>query len=87
MDCEQYIVAKNFIHCHAHVYISFLKYNTTQIFCEQIQHPSALENFKEIVATSKGKRIVMFLDYDGTLSPIVDNPDRAFMDEEVSLVS
>jgi trehalose 6-phosphate phosphatase len=46
-----------------------------------------LENFKEIVARSKGKRIVMFLDYDGTLSPIVDNPDHAFMDEEVSLVS
>ncbi|KAJ1696721.1 hypothetical protein LUZ63_005233 [Rhynchospora breviuscula] len=48
-----------------------------------IQHPSALENFKEIVAASKGKSIVMFLDYDGTLSPIVDNPDRAFMDDEM----
>ncbi|KAJ4814510.1 Trehalose 6-phosphate phosphatase [Rhynchospora pubera] len=48
-----------------------------------IQHPSALENFKEIVASSKGKSIVMFLDYDGTLSPIVDNPDRAFMDDEM----
>lgn len=26
----------------------------------------------------------MFLDYDGTLSPIVDDPDRAFMSDEVS---
>lgn len=52
-----------------------------------MRHPSALENFKEIVAASMGKRIVMFLDYDGTLSPIVDNPDCAFMDEEVSQVS
>jgi trehalose 6-phosphate phosphatase len=28
-----------------------------------------------------GKRPVVFLDYDGTLSPIVDIPDRAFMTE------
>jgi hypothetical protein len=26
----------------------------------------------------------MFLDYDGTLSPIVEDPDRAVMSEEVS---
>ncbi|XP_042435978.1 probable trehalose-phosphate phosphatase 6 isoform X2 [Zingiber officinale] len=45
------------------------------------QHPSALVNFDDIVATSKGKRIVMFLDYDGTLSPIVDDPDCAFMSD------
>lgn len=32
---------------------------------------------------SKGKEIVVFLDYDGTLSPIVDDPDRAFMTNEV----
>lgn len=32
---------------------------------------------------SKGKQIVVFLDYDGTLSPIVDDPDRAFMTSEV----
>ena len=25
----------------------------------------------------------MFLDYDGTLSPIVDDPDRAFMSDTV----
>ncbi|XP_042404256.1 probable trehalose-phosphate phosphatase 6 [Zingiber officinale] len=46
-----------------------------------MQHPSALRNFGDIVAGSKGKRIVMFLDYDGTLSPIVDDPDRAFMSD------
>uniref|UniRef100_A0A2N9GJ02 trehalose-phosphatase n=1 Tax=Fagus sylvatica TaxID=28930 RepID=A0A2N9GJ02_FAGSY len=32
---------------------------------------------------TKGKRIVVFLDYDGTLSPIVDNPDLAVMSKEV----
>ncbi|XP_038906683.1 trehalose-phosphate phosphatase B-like isoform X2 [Benincasa hispida] len=29
------------------------------------------------------KKIVVFLDYDGTLSPIVDDPDRAFMSSEM----
>ncbi|GER49600.1 haloacid dehalogenase-like hydrolase superfamily protein [Striga asiatica] len=33
-----------------------------------------------------GKQIVMFLDYDGTLSPIVDDPDQAFMSESVRIV-
>ncbi|XP_078441263.1 putative trehalose-phosphate phosphatase H [Wolffia australiana] len=42
-------------------------------------HPSALGMFEEIVNLSMGKKMVMFLDYDGTLSPIVDDPDRAFM--------
>ncbi|KAF8411486.1 hypothetical protein HHK36_004038 [Tetracentron sinense] len=46
---------------------------------DQLQHPSALSMFEQIIHASKGKQIVMFLDYDGTLSPIVDNPDRAFM--------
>lgn len=32
----------------------------------------------------KRKKIVVFLDYDGTLSPIVDDPDRAFMSPEVN---
>ncbi|VFQ96011.1 unnamed protein product [Cuscuta campestris] len=41
--------------------------------------PSALEKLDEIIRASEGKKIVMFLDYDGTLSPIVDDPDRAFM--------
>lgn len=49
----------------------------------QVKHPSALSKFDQIVAASKGKRIVMFLDYDGTLSPIVDDPDAAFMSDTV----
>ncbi|KAL6959349.1 trehalose-phosphatase [Sarracenia purpurea var. burkii] len=46
-----------------------------------VRHPSALEMFEQITNASKGKQIVMFLDYDGTLSPIVDDPDRAFMSD------
>ncbi|KAK6155535.1 hypothetical protein DH2020_009783 [Rehmannia glutinosa] len=48
-----------------------------------IHHPSALDMFEQITNASKGKQIVMFLDYDGTLSPIVDDPDRAFMSESM----
>ncbi|KAE9604774.1 putative trehalose-phosphatase [Lupinus albus] len=44
-----------------------------------LHHPSALDMFDQIMEASKGKQIVMFLDYDGTLSPIVDDPNRAYM--------
>ncbi|XP_068641493.1 probable trehalose-phosphate phosphatase J [Aristolochia californica] len=46
-----------------------------------LHHPSALRMFEQIMSASKGKQIVMFLDYDGTLSPIVEDPDRAFMSD------
>lgn len=48
-----------------------------------MHHPSALDMFEQIIKASKGKNIVMFLDYDGTLSPIVDDPDSAFMSDPV----
>nr|AUN50237.1 trehalose-phosphate phosphatase E [Triticum aestivum] len=47
------------------------------------KHPSALEWFEGVLAAAEGKQIVMFLDYDGTLSPIVQDPDRAVMTEEM----
>ncbi|WVZ93047.1 hypothetical protein U9M48_039063 [Paspalum notatum var. saurae] len=47
----------------------------------QARHPSALGKFDQVVAASKGKQIVVFLDYDGTLSPIVDDPDAAYMSD------
>ncbi|KAF8729896.1 hypothetical protein HU200_017358 [Digitaria exilis] len=45
------------------------------------KHPSALGKFEQIASASKGKKIVMFLDYDGTLSPIVSDPDAAYMSD------
>ncbi|KAF8023476.1 hypothetical protein BT93_F0856 [Corymbia citriodora subsp. variegata] len=47
------------------------------------RHPSALSMFEQIAQASLGKKIVMFLDYDGTLSPIVEDPDQAFMSTEM----
>lgn len=39
-----------------------------------------IDNIRRSIA---GKRPVVFLDYDGTLSPIVDIPDRAYMTQEM----
>jgi len=43
-----------------------------------------LDNFEEVMKVAEGKEIVVFLDYDGTLSPIVDDPDKAYMSDAVS---
>ncbi|GMH09515.1 hypothetical protein Nepgr_011356 [Nepenthes gracilis] len=48
-----------------------------------VKYPSALNSFEEISNFAKNKKVVLFLDYDGTLSPIVDDPDRAFMSDEM----
>jgi hypothetical protein len=50
---------------------------------EQRKNPSALGNFEQIASASQGKKIVMFIDYDGTLSPIVADPDAAYMSDAV----
>ncbi|KAL6639261.1 hypothetical protein ACP70R_022991 [Stipagrostis hirtigluma subsp. patula] len=47
------------------------------------KYPSALNAFDKIVAYGKNKKIALFLDYDGTLSPIVDEPDNAIMSDQM----
>lgn len=51
----------------------------------KIKHPSALNSMEQITKQAKNKKIAIFLDYDGTLSPIVDNPDDALMSSEMRL--
>ncbi|GAV85482.1 Trehalose_PPase domain-containing protein [Cephalotus follicularis] len=46
-----------------------------------LKYPSALNSFEQITNYAKNKKIAVFLDYDGTLSPIVDDPDRALMSD------
>uniref|UniRef100_A0A0E0RES6 Trehalose-phosphatase n=1 Tax=Oryza rufipogon TaxID=4529 RepID=A0A0E0RES6_ORYRU len=47
------------------------------------QCTSTLVSFDEITSNAQGKKIALFLDYDGTLSPIVNNPEMAFMSPEM----
>jgi len=44
---------------------------------------SALDRIDEIAEQIRGKRLAVFLDYDGTLSPIVDTPEMAIMSESM----
>jgi trehalose-phosphatase len=43
--------------------------------------PDALERWDDIRARTAGRRLAVFLDFDGTLSPIVDDPAAARLPE------
>jgi trehalose 6-phosphate phosphatase len=45
--------------------------------------PSALDRLEEIRGQMAGRRVAAFLDYDGTLTPIVDDPDEAILPDEM----
>ena len=45
--------------------------------------PSALNRLGEILAPARDKRIAMFLDYDGTLTPIVSHPEDAWLSDSM----
>jgi len=45
--------------------------------------PHALSSLAEIRALLAGKRPIVFLDYDGTLAPIVSQPEKALMSEQM----
>jgi len=44
------------------------------------------ENYQEIINQIKGRKPVLFLDYDGTLTPIVSRPEDAVLSEEMKNV-
>lgn len=50
-----------------------------------MDYPSALTSFETITDFAGTKKLALFLDYDGTLSPIVDKPENAVMSDEVYL--
>lgn len=45
--------------------------------------PSALDRFNDVVCQLKHKRAAVFLDYDGTLTPIVERPELAIIAEDM----
>ena len=46
--------------------------------------PHALQSFDTIAGTLKGKQLAIFLDYDGTLTPIVSDPAQARITPETT---
>ncbi|WP_062122243.1 trehalose-phosphatase [Geofilum rubicundum] len=44
--------------------------------------PNALAQMDKILESTSGRQICLFLDYDGTLTPIVSNPDEALLSEK-----
>jgi len=55
-----------------------------EVVCRTVQFvPSALERYAEIERQLGGRRAAVFLDYDGTLTPIVERPDLAVLSEEM----
>lgn len=51
----------------------------------KMSHPSAIEHFEKFKRMAEGRKLAVFLDYDGTLTPIVSEPERAYMSDEMRL--
>ncbi len=45
--------------------------------------PDAIDQFQDLKKEWQNKEVFLFLDYDGTLSPIVEEYDKAFLSEEM----
>ena len=45
--------------------------------------PSPLEQMADIKRRAKNKKMAVFLDYDGTLTPIVGSPELAVLSKEM----
>lgn len=50
------------------------------------QLPSALEHFDRIAQAIKDRQLILCLDYDGTLTPIVENYDQAIISGDMRLL-
>ena len=48
--------------------------------------PSALDRLDKIIGPRRGKRFAVFLDYDGTLTPIVDHAEDAWLSHSMRQV-
>jgi len=64
----------------AHITVKELTEISMNNLSEKSGLPHALQQQEQIVSRLQGKRPVLFLDYDGTLTPIVDRPELAVLD-------
>jgi len=69
----------------AHIVINDLKEMSRKDMENWFQNglPSVLENTDALTKQFSGKQVVLFLDYDGTLTPIVATPDLAVLSDEM----
>jgi alpha,alpha-trehalase len=69
----------------AHLVVARL--SDVPLACDEMQAiddlPSAMAAIDEIVDRLKGKQLAVCLDYDGTLTPIVDRPDLALLSDRM----
>ncbi|XP_058111185.1 probable trehalose-phosphate phosphatase 2 [Magnolia sinica] len=49
-----------------------------------LKFPSTLTSFEQIMKCAEGNSLALLMDYDGTLSPIIDDPDAAIRSSEGS---
>ncbi len=47
--------------------------------------PSAIHHFQQLIGRFQGRRPAVFLDYDGTLTPIVERPELAVISDEMRM--
>jgi trehalose 6-phosphate phosphatase len=50
--------------------------------CTTLELPNAMDRWEEIARLMQGKHPAVFLDYDGTLTPIVERPELAVLSDE-----
>lgn len=54
--------------------------------CDSTPLPAALAHWPALQQQLAGKRLALFLDYDGTLTPIVAHPEQALLDDALRTV-
>lgn len=71
--------------CGADIVVSDL--SEVDIGCNEAESgtiaPLALEHLRELKANVRNRRAVVFLDYDGTLTPIVNRPEDAVLSDDM----
>mmetsp|Transcript_1834 Transcript_1834/g.2506 ORF Transcript_1834/g.2506 Transcript_1834/m.2506 type:complete len:324 (+) Transcript_1834:243-1214(+) len=59
-----------------------IKLKMSQAVELSIASTNALDKFEEVQNAISNKQLIIFLDYDGTLTPIVSDPDQAIISDE-----
>ena len=76
-------VVPNSAHCQCfHVPLSYMTISPSSTIGIPVS-PPLLDNAERIVKPTAGKPVYLFLDYDGTLTPIVPDPTQAYLSRDM----